>query len=55
MPKKPKTKSFKDNAKPVISPKVINKIIADSKKKAKLETQKKNSPKTNWVTKIGQQ
>jgi type II secretory pathway component PulM len=40
-------------AKPVISPKAIQKIIEDSKAKAKLEVQKNKSPKTNWVTKIG--
>jgi hypothetical protein len=48
-----KAKPYNDSAKPVISPKVLEKIIKDSKAKAKLEVQKKKSPKTNWVTKIG--
>jgi hypothetical protein len=48
-----KSKPYDDNAKPVISPKVIEKIIKDSKTKAKLKTKSNKAPKTNWVTKIG--
>ncbi len=50
--KKPKT--YKDSKKQPISPKVTNKILSDSKKKAKMETEKRKAPKTNWITKIGQ-
>ena len=30
----------------------IDKIVSDSKKKAKLEVQKKQAPKTNWISKL---
>ena len=53
--KKPviKVKTSADNKKQPISPKVTNKILSDSKKKAKMEVEKRKAPKTNWVTKIG--
>lgn len=46
-------KTYNDSKKQPISPKVVNKIVSDSKKKAKLEVEKKKAPKTNWITKIG--
>lgn len=49
-----KPKLYSDSKKQPISPKVTNKILSDSKKKAKMETEKRKAPKTNWVTKIGQ-
>lgn len=30
----------------------IDKIVSDSKKKAKMETQKRNAPKDNWITRL---
>jgi hypothetical protein len=32
--------------------KILDKIVADSKKKAKAEVDKKKAPKTNWITKL---
>lgn len=48
-----KSKSYNDNAKPPKSMgKALNKITSDSKKKAKLEVEKRKAPKTNWITKL---
>lgn len=47
-----KKKAYDDSKPQPISPKVVKKIISDSKKKAKMETKKKKAPKTNWITKI---
>ena len=41
-----------DNVYKPIAPSVLNKIMADSKKKAKQEIEKNKSPKTNWITKL---
>jgi hypothetical protein len=30
----------------------VEKIVSDSKKKAKLDTQKAKAPKTNWISKL---
>lgn len=30
----------------------VNKIFEDAKAKAKLEAEKRNAPKTNWITKL---
>lgn len=30
----------------------LNKIVSDSKKKAKQESDKTKAPKTNWITKL---
>ena len=48
--KSPKT--YSDSKKQPIAPKVTNKILADSKKKAKAEVEKRKAPKTNWITKL---
>jgi hypothetical protein len=47
-------KSYDDSKKPSASgmKKVTNKILSDSKKKAKAKVEKNKSPKTNWITKI---
>lgn len=47
-----KAKSYNDNKKQPIAPKVTAKILADSKKKAKVEVDKRKAPKTNWITKL---
>lgn len=48
-----KSTTYNDSKKPPKSiGKAADKILADSKKKAKLETEKKKAPKTNWITKL---
>ena len=48
-----KSTSYNDSKKPPKSTaKAVNKILSESKKKAKLETEKRKAPKTNWITKL---
>ena len=47
-------KTYNDSKKPSPSAmkKATDKILSDSKKKAKTEVKKNKAPKTNWITKL---
>ena len=44
--------SYNDKKAQPIPGKVFDKIMADSKAKAKTEVEKRKAPKTNWITKL---
>ena len=46
------TKIINDNAKQPIPSSVLDKILANSKEKAKQELAKRKAPKDNWITRL---
>jgi len=44
--------TYSDNNTQPIPGSVLDKILADSKKKAKQESDKAKAPKTNWISKL---
>jgi hypothetical protein len=46
------TKVVNDNTKQPIPSSVVDKILANSKEKAKQELAKRKAPKDNWITRL---